>query len=271
MTKRSIIAAIILLVMSCALSVTGCSYFSTDDEITYKDVEGGKALTRYEGNSSHESLVIPAEVNGKPVVELADYAVSAAEYLKTITIGKNVKTISYRAFCGTVRNLTAYVVDEENPYFCSVDGVIFNKEKTVLVAYPNMKAGTEYRIPDGVTTIAGCAFYMCSNLTKVTFPDSIKKVDEYAFFKCGGLQRIELNEGLEEVCRDGFSFTEGLLELHLPSTLKKIGDYGFYAKTSKISSFTTKRRVEDIDCGKSWRPQTTGMGNSALTPSYVGK
>ena len=271
MTKKSIIVAVILLVMFCLLAVTGCSYFSTDDEITYKDVDGGKALTRYEGNSSHESLVIPAEIDGKPVVELSDYAVSAAEYLKTITIGKNVKTISYRAFCGTVRNLTAYVVDEENPYFCSVDGVIFNKEKTVLVAYPNMRANTEYVIPDGVTTVASCAFFMCDHLTKVTFPSTVVKVEDFGFFKCGGLEYIELNEGLKEVGANGFSFTESLLELHLPSTLEKIGDYGFYAKTSKITSFTTKRKIENIDCGKSWRPQTTGMENSAIAPSYVGE
>ncbi len=271
MNKKTIILAIIILVMCCLLGVTGCSYFSTDDEITYKNVEEGKALSEYKGNSSHESLVIPAEIDGKPVVELADYAVSAAEYLKTITIGKNVKTISYRAFCGTVRNLTAYVVDEENPYFCSVDGVLFNKEKTVLVAYPNMRAGTEYVIPDGVTTISSCAFFMCDHLTKVTFPATVVKVEDFGFFKCGGLEHIELNEGLKEVGANGFSFSEGLLELHLPSTLEKIGDYGFYAKTSKISSFTTKRRIESIECGKSWRPQATGMENSALTPSYVGE
>lgn len=269
--KKIIIPIFILLVTFCLLGVTGCSYFSTDDEITYKDVEGGKALTRYEGNSSHDSLVIPDEVDGEPVVELADYAVSAAEYLKIITIGKNVKTISYRAFCGTVRNLSAYVVDEENPYFCSVDGVIFNKEKTVLVAYPNMRANTEYVIPDGVTTVASCAFFMCDNLKKVTFPATVVKVEDFGFFKCGGLEHIELNEGLKEVGANGFSFTEGLLELHLPSTLEKIGDYGFYAKTSKVSSFTTKKRIEEMDCGKSWRPQTTGMENSALTPSYVGE
>lgn len=271
MKKDSIILAIILLVMCCLLAVTGCTYFSTDDEITYKDAEGGKALSKYEGNSSHDTLTIPSDIDGIPVVEITDYAVAASEYLKTIEIGQNVKTISYRAFCGTCKNLEKYVVDENNPYFCSVDGVVFNKEKTVLVAYPNKRKNNEYVVPDGVTTIASCAFYMCDNLKSVTFPATVTKVESFAFFKCVGLEYVNLNEGLSEVGQDGFSFTESLKELQLPSTLEKIGDYGFYAQTSKISSFTTKRKIENIECGKNWRPQATGMENSALTPTYVGE
>ena len=261
-----------LLIFICVVCLSGCSnLFSTEDEITYKNVDGGMALSGYEGNSSHDRLDIPDEYEGNPVVEISEYGVSACEYLSYITIGKNVKEISPRAFCGT-NKLVSFTVDPENPYFCSVDGVIFSKDMTVLIAYPNYRAKDgAYTIPDGVKTIRSCAFFMCDSLKKVTFPASVEKVEEFGFFKCGGLEHIELNEGLKIVERDGFSFSEGLQELHLPSTIEAIGDYGFYSKTSKITSFTTKKRVEQINCGKNWRPQTTGMENSALSPQYVGE
>ncbi len=252
--------------------LAGCNLFSTDDEITYKDVDGGKKLSEYEGNSSHKELVIPAEYEGKPVVEIGEYAVSAAEYLESITIGKNVQKISYRAFCGTCKNLREYIVDEENPYFCSVDGVIFNKEMTTLIAYPNQRESKEYVVPEGVTKIESCAFYMCSNLEKVTLASTVTEIGDYSFFKCSGLKKIELNEGLRTVGRDGCSYCESFEELCLPSTLESIGDYGFYSTTSTaLKTFTTKKRIERIQCGKSWRPQTTGMANSAMSPTYVGE
>ncbi len=265
--KRIVICAIFCLI---AVTLTACSVFSTDDEITYKDVEGGKALSQYEGNSSHDRLDIPDEIDGKPVVEISKYGVAACEYLSYITIGKNVKEISSRAFCGT-NKVISFTVAEDNPYFRSVDGVIFNKEMTELIAYPNYRQkGGEYVVPEGVKKIKSCAFYMCDSLKKVTLASTVEEVEDFAFFKCEGMEHIVLNEGLKIVGQDGFSFCEGLLELHLPSTIEKIGDYGFYAKTSKITSFTTKKRIEEIECGKNWRPQTTGMENSALAVEYVG-
>lgn len=269
--RKKVLLGICLLIVVCIVGLTGCDLFSTDDEITYKDVDGGVALSGYEGNSSHDRLDIPDEYEGKPVVEISEYGVSACEYLSYITIGKNVKEISPRAFCGT-NKVVSFTVDADNPYFCSVDGVIFSKDMTVLVAYPNYRAQDgEYVIPDGVKTIRSCAFFMCDSLKKVVFPASVEKVEEFAFFKCEKMEHVELNEGLKIVERDGFSFSEGLVELHLPSTIETIGDYGFYSKTSKITSFTTKKRVEQINCGKNWRPQTTGMENSALSPQYVGE
>ena len=270
MKKFLCFLSVILTVLSTSL-LFGCSMFSTDDEIEYKETDDGYMLYRYEGNSSHAELEIPDEYEGKPVTEIGKYAVSAAEYLTVIKIGKNVTRISERAFCGTYKNLKAFVVDPENTAYCSIDGIIFTKDLKSIVAYPDKREGVEYVVPDGVETIADCAFYMCESLKKVTLATSVVSVGEYAFFKCVGLESVTLNEGLKTVGKNGFSFTEGLLELHLPSTIEKIGDYGFYSKTSVISSFTTKKRVEQIECGKGWRPQTTGMENSALTPVYVGE
>lgn len=270
--KKINLLALCLLTVVCLLGTAGCTLFTTDDEVTYKDVEGGVALTKYEGNSSHDTLEIPDEYDGKPVISIDCYGISACEYLSVIKIGKNVKEISERAFCGTNR-LTQFIVAEENPYFCSVDGVIYNKEKTELVAYPNYRQKNgAYTVLDGTKTIGSCAFFMCNSLKKVTFPASVETVGSYAFFKCEGLEQVELNEGLKVVENDGFSFSEGLKELRLPSTIEKIGDYGFYAKTSKLNgdTFTTKKKISEIECGKSWRPQATGMENSAIDPKYVG-
>lgn len=270
--KKKLFFGIGMLLIVCFAGLTGCTLFSTDDEVTYKDTDGGVTLSKYEGNSSHDSLVVPDEFEGKAVVSISEYGIAACEYLSYISIGKNVTDISPRAFCGT-NKVVSFTVAEDNPMYCSVDGVIFTKDMTELVAYPNYsrKEGS-YVVPDGVKKIRSCAFYMCDSLKKVTLASSVEVIGEYAFFKCGGLEYIELNEGLKIVEQDGFSFTEGLKELRLPSTLEKIGDYGFYAKTSKLTgnTFTTRKKISEIECGKSWRPQATGMANSAIDPQYVG-
>ena len=269
--KKSILSTLISFIIILLLaSLCACDLFTTDDEIEYRDVDDGVAFYRYEGNSSHDVVTVPDEYEGKPVVEISQYAISAAEYLVTINIGKNVSRISDRAFCGTYKKLTAFNVDPDNPYYCSIDGVLFTKDGKTLVAYPNKRASTDYVIPDGVETVANCAFYMCNAPEHITLSDSVTEIGDYAFFKCSGLKTLVLNEGLRKIGRDGCSFAESLTELHLPSTIETIGDFAFYSNTSSITSFTTKKPISQISCGKNWRPQTTGMENSAIEPVLEG-
>ncbi len=56
-------------------------------------------------------------------------------------------------------SLTAINVDKNNAVYSSVDGVLFNKKKTELIAYPNAKKDADYTIPDGVKTLSEFAFY----------------------------------------------------------------------------------------------------------------
>lgn len=122
-----------------------------------------------------------------------------ANKLEKIVIGDNLKTISEKAFVNsqnayehsirTCRLLKEFEVSENNPNFASVDGVLFDKSKSTLLFYPNMKS-KKYIVPEGVTTISSRAFSCCDNLLEITLPQSLTHIGGSAFESCEMLLNI---------------------------------------------------------------------------------
>lgn len=108
--------------------------------------------------------------------------------LTAITIPKNVKSIGDSAFVGCY-TMDRIDVVQSNPYYSSVDGVLFNKEKTKLIQCPGNKAGS-YSVPDGVKTIAEYAFDECNRLISVSFPSNSVSIEERAFNFCHNLKEV---------------------------------------------------------------------------------
>jgi hypothetical protein len=80
-------------------------------------------------------------------------------------------------------------VETGNPSYSSDKGVLFNKDKTLLLQYPEEKKG-EYAIPGSVTEIGVGAFAGCRSLTDVTIPGSVTEIGEYAFSFCRSLTDV---------------------------------------------------------------------------------
>ncbi len=118
------------------------------------------------------------------VTSIGDCAFSGCAKLTSITIPESVTDIGNAAFLDCT-GLVAITVDENNKNLSSADGVVYNKDKTTLIIYPEGK--TTAIIPDGVTTIADDAFAGCINLTSVTIPDSVTSIDYDAFDGCDNL------------------------------------------------------------------------------------
>ena len=95
--------------------------------------------------------------------------------MNSIFIPDSVTNIGEGAFSYCL-GLTEILVDENNTYFTSDNGVLFNKNKTELYTYPAGKSEKEYTIPDSVTSILEDAFLFCSNLTSITIPDSVTSI-----------------------------------------------------------------------------------------------
>ena len=89
--------------------------------------------------------------------------------LITIDIPNSVETIEKGAF-SSCRSLTSIYVSNDNEYFKSVDGVLFSKDGTVLIAFPRGKDASEYSIPDGVKEIGNRAFSVCTSLNTIEIP-----------------------------------------------------------------------------------------------------
>ena len=105
--------------------------------------------------------------------------------LTSIVIPKSVVNIGDRAF--SCENLTSIDVDRDNPNYSSENGILFNKDKTILIQYPKGKKDIEYVIPDGIEDIGNMD---CRNLSSITIPENIKKLKAEFFWSNGNLEHI---------------------------------------------------------------------------------
>ncbi len=101
-------------------------------------------------------------------------------------IPSSVISIGSRAFGGCNCQIS---VDANNPYYSSLDGVIYNKNKTTLIQCPASKSGS-FTIPSSATSIESWAFEECSGLTSVTIPSSVTLIGDAAFANCSSLASI---------------------------------------------------------------------------------
>ncbi len=137
------------------------------------------------------------------VTAIGSYAFGSCDSLQTIDIPKNVASIGDYAFfdCTGLKSIN---VSSENTEYVSVNGVLFNKDKTILIAYPAAKQDKEYVVPETVTQIASDAFYNAKNLEKVTMGENIELIGWSAFSGCEKLTSIEIPDKVVDI--EGFAF-----------------------------------------------------------------
>lgn len=119
------------------------------------------------------------EINLPEALEEIDSSAFWGTGLEHITIPKNVIDIDGNCF-GFCLSLDSIDVAEENSRYSSVDGVLFNKDKSVLLIYPTGKKTTDYIIPENVEKIDYGAFDFTQNLKSLVIPESVKVIDEQA-------------------------------------------------------------------------------------------
>ncbi len=181
-------------------------YGSGYDFYAGKSYAGGKYLLDAGNRSSRLTIKEGTELIAAGAFDSCTYS------LTSVTIPDSVTTI-----CGVVSNcekLTSIEVDDNNEYYCDVDGVLYNKDMTRLLKYPAQRSGTAYAIPDGVTTIDEGAFQNCAYLTSVTIPDSVTTIGSDAFAGCDNLMTIEVGDNNPVYCDvDGVWYSKDMTRL----------------------------------------------------------
>ena len=201
-------------------TVTGISNnaFSNCNNLTYVKVSGGVAnmgTATFSGCENLETVVL-----GDGIEKISNSLFSGCASLSDINIPASVTKIDGLAFEGctslasidipaNVTNIVEYAfegcaslasinVDDKNPAYASVDGVLYNKEKTILVRVPGKFQG-KFTIPSGVTNIASGAFGLCEGLTGVEIPNTVTSISEFAFEGCDGLTNLTIPSSVKHI------------------------------------------------------------------------
>ena len=217
------------------------------------------------------------------IISIGHYAFYECSSLESIVIPKNTKSIGNFAFIECI-SLTNIDVEENNNYYVSVEGVLYNKEKTNLICYPASKKEKNFIMTDSVTNLEDYAFYECnnllsveisngvtsigrevfggcSNLENIRIPNSVVYIDVEAFFRCSRLESINVEEGNKYYANiDGILINKEQNEIvcypagkkensyTISNNIKSIGEYAFY-ECINLQSIEIPNSVTNIDDG----------------------
>lgn len=239
-----------LLITAMILTILTISVFADDNGGTEGSTDGfeytsdGSYCTITDYNGSDKVITIPETLGGLPVTSIGDNAFYYCSSLTSITIPKGVTSIGNSVF-KNCSSLAEIIVAEDNEIFTSVNGVLFNKDKTALICYPEGKTDTAYTIPSSVTSIADSAFYDCSSLNSIAVPSGVNSIGEYAFSGCSSLESLTIPSGITSIGRFTFSSCLKLTSMIIPSGVESIGQHAFYG-CSALASVTLPNTVKTI-------------------------
>ena len=121
--------------------------------------------------------------------------------VEEFNIPENVESIAATFISSS--NLSRINVDSNNKYFTSVDGILFDKDSTRLIKYPENRDGSSYEVPNTVKTIDANAFISCKNLQTIVIADSVEKIGDSAF-DGSKLKTINLGGGITNISNKPF-------------------------------------------------------------------
>ena len=218
----------------------GLFFFVVDDPangkhyaiLTNREMEEVGKTSKNGENSYSGDVEIPeyVEFNAStfPVVGIQEYAFYKSTNLKTVTIPKTITSIGSEAFSGCT-GLEAITVDNLNPQYASIGGLLLSKNQKTLLYCPGGKSGECAK----VTAIANNAFLNCSNLTSVVLPDGVTSIGESAFQGCSSLASINMPASLTTIGDNAFYEARALSsKIVIPSGVLTIGASAFQFCTS---------------------------------------
>ncbi len=228
--------------------LSASAYDFRDGDLEYTIIsEQDRTVEVVSPDYSGSSIVIPANVTYKSktykVISIGDYAFQYCRRLTSVTIPNSVTSIGEYAFEGC-HSMTSIGVDSENLNYSSLDGVLFDKGKKVLVSYPKGKEGA-YAIPNSVTTIGKSAFTGCGALTSVTIPNSVTTIGDYAFCYCWRLTSVTIGNSVTTIGEYAFEWCRALTSITIPNSVTSIGN-GAFIGCKSLTSVTIPNSVTTI-------------------------
>ena len=217
----SLFLVIITVLLISAQSFSCCADDSLFVFETINNQSGDLILKKYNGDE--ELVVIPAEYNGKKVTALANLCFENKRNVKEIRFPKTITDIKTNCFYACI-SCEKYVVDNDNPVYCSDDGVIYSRDMKKLCFCPENYQQSTFVVKDGITEIGEYAFrfhkiYSSSNqgyakIEHISFPNTLKKIGSYAF-SGARIKEYIFPDSVTELGSDVLSQAEAYTKVHI--------------------------------------------------------
>ncbi len=217
-----------------------------------KSIKLPQALTVIGENAFADCVSLESIELPENMIKIDDLVFSGCSGLKSVEFPEGLKKIGKAAFknctsltqvclpasiayistdlfrgCSSMRTIR---VNPKNKYYKSEpnkrdgnDHVLFNKNKSLIIAYPASSREVQYSIPDSVITISDWTFSECQKLNRISIPDSVKEIGEGAFCNCILLDELEIPDSVEMIDDCAFRGCEKLERILIPSSVKEVG------------------------------------------------
>lgn len=272
-------------------------YDVVEDGFCYSLTADGK-LCLENCTSEEKEIAVPASVNGVEVTELGKTAFGHADDSPVYEKIELPATISYISsdmpfmFCQELKEIT---VAADNKDYCAKDGVLFSKDMTRLICYPQSKQGNSYAVPEGVTALGEASMY-ATQLSEITFPSTLKEtcyyslggnskltsldlsgtalvtLGVYSMTGCEALEEVNLPDSLYEIEGGAFAGCSSLKEIELPEHIAYIGQMAFV--NTMLSKIVIPDSVQEIAYAafgyKYGEEGTVADSNFLIIGSYTG-
>jgi basic membrane protein A and related proteins len=253
--RKSIALAIVLALLVSAAPASGDAEDTyTKGAYTYTLLDGNAAITAYTGTD--KELTLPEKLDGHPVVKIEDNAfkncgslasliipegvaaigrTAFAECLKlkSVTIAKSVIAIGPGAFVNTA--LGKITLKKGNPIYELKDGVLFDRDQSMLHTYPCGNTAEEYRISDGTLRIEEYAFFANSHIKRIVVPDGLRNIRESAFSGCSSLSSINIPASVTGIGNWAFNGTKlSLIDVAETNPVYSMKDGALFDREQKL-------------------------------------
>ena len=184
--------------------------------------------------------------HAKTTLQYGDYSFSSCG-LTELNLTDNVYIEGFNAIFRRCEKLSDIKVKDTNPFYTTVDGVLYNKDVSTVVFFPDGYT-KDYELPSTVTKIAAAVFEEKDNLKRITIIKSVQLIDTLAFKGCNNLKELLFEEGGTEdliIGDSAFQSCKAITSVVLPERTKRIGKNAF-ANDSALVSITLNNGLDVI-------------------------
>ena len=244
-----------------------CGFMKASEGLAFRSNYEGTYVVSGIGECRDSTVVIPLTTpDGDPVSGIKADAFTGCEQIVTVILQDNIQSIGANAFenCTGIESvnvpnsvkqigekaffncsaLTSIDVGEDNENYCSIDGILYNKDVSILIAYCIGKDTASIEIPDTVTKISDYAFFGSAYLESVSL-ESVAEIGISSFENCVKLDNVTLPEQLSTLSDRAFAGCTSLSAIAIPELITVVPTYAFNGCTA-LENVTLHENLEKI-------------------------